>query len=193
MQKFTTRTHEKMKEVLMHPEAAGPDAHYYMIRGGAEAGNITIWEPGDVGGEYIKTYGHYHVGDFNETYEVLSGEGILLLQKRATDPGGKLLDEVIEDFQAIQARQGACLRIPREYAHLMANTGKTHMVTFDDSPVNARDIDPVGAPSHADYEPMRRMRGFAYYVIEHNGKPALAKNPRYKEIRKTDFGGLSVV
>ena len=37
-----------------------------MIRGGTDKRNITVWEPGTVGGEYIKAYGHYHVGDLNE-------------------------------------------------------------------------------------------------------------------------------
>ena len=193
MQKFSFRTHDKMKEVLMHPEALGPNAHYYVMRGGSKEGNITVWEPGEVGGEYIKTYGHYHVGELNETYEVLAGEGFVLLQKRAAGSGEKPLDEVIEDFQAIPVRQGACVRIPHEYGHLAVNIGKTHLVTLDDSPVDTRDLDPVLAPGHADYEPVRRMHGFAYYVVEHNGKPALAKNPRYKEIRKADFGGLEVV
>ena len=40
-----------MKDVLMNPEANGPDIHYYMIRGGSEKKNITVWETGTVGGE----------------------------------------------------------------------------------------------------------------------------------------------
>jgi hypothetical protein len=37
------------------------------------------------------------------------------------------------------------------------------------------------------------MRGFAYYVVEHEGKPALKKNPLYKKIEKADLGGLEVI
>src|SRR3989344_316196 len=47
---LAVRAHEKMKDVLMHPEAVGPAVHYYMIRGGSEKRNITIWESGTVGG-----------------------------------------------------------------------------------------------------------------------------------------------
>ena len=79
---FAERSNEKLKEVLMHPEIAGPEVHYYMIRGGKDKTNITVWECGKVGDEYIKTYGHYHVGDISETYSIIQGEGILLLQKR---------------------------------------------------------------------------------------------------------------
>jgi len=48
-------------------------------------------------------------------------------------------------------------------------------------------------PGHADYEPVKRMRGFAYYVVESGGKPALKKNPKYKEIKKENLGGLPVI
>jgi hypothetical protein len=37
------------------------------------------------------------------------------------------------------------------------------------------------------------MRGFAYYVVEHNGKPALIRNKLYKQIIKEDFGGIPVI
>ncbi len=76
VQHFAARTHEKMQEVLMHPKSPGPKSHYYMIRGGKEIKNITVWEFGTIGGEYIKTYGHYHVGNLKETYSILSGEGL---------------------------------------------------------------------------------------------------------------------
>ena len=79
---FAERTDIAMKDVLMHPEAEGPEIHYYMIRGGTEKTNITVWETGTVGGEYIKTYGHYHIGQLDETYTVAVGEGVVLLQKR---------------------------------------------------------------------------------------------------------------
>jgi hypothetical protein len=46
-------------------------------------------------------------------------------------------------------------------------------------------------PGHADYEMVKKMRGFAYYVVEKEGKPSLVKNRLYKEIQKTDFGGVA--
>src|SRR3989338_10765328 len=91
---LAVRTHEKMKEVLMNPEAAGPAIHYYMIRGGKDKRNITVWETGTVGDEYIKTYGHYHVGKLDETYWIAQGEGIVLLQTRSTHHGKPIDDEI---------------------------------------------------------------------------------------------------
>lgn len=170
----------------MNPEASGPAVHYYMIRGGREKRNITIWETGTVGGEYIKTYGHYHIGNLDETYWILQGEGVVLQQKMAGDD-----PSAIEEFKAIPVRAGDSVYMPPGYGHLVANTGKTWLVTADNSPVSGPD-DSASMPGHAEYEMVKKMRGFAYYVVEKDGKPALVPNKLYKEIRKTDFGGLSV-
>ncbi len=181
---FAERSNEKMKEVLMSPELAGPEVHYYMIRGGAEKTNITVWECGTVGEarEYVKTYGHYHVGNISETYSIIQGEGILLLQKRKVGNDGQPIDDEIEEFQAVKVKAGDKIFIKPEMGHLIVNTGKIWLVTSDDSPVYPDDIDPVGLPGHADYEAVKKMRGFAYYVIEKDGSPTLVKNPKYKVV-----------
>lgn len=192
-QHYAVRTHEKMKEVLMDPSGIGPAIHYHLVRGGVDQKNITVWEPGTVSGEYIKTYGHYHVGKLDETYWFVYGEGIALLQKLAVDKTGKMIADVVEEFKAIHAIAGEKLFIPSGYGHLVANTGHTYFVTIDDSPVNFGEYDPVSLPGHANYELVKQMRGFAYYVVEYNGKPALKKNPRYKNIKKEELGGLRVI
>ncbi len=179
---YASRTQEKMQEVLMDPNAQGLAIHYHMVRGGSDQRNITVWEPGTVGGEYIKTYGHYHVGKLDETYWVIFGEGIVLVQKRAIDNGGKPKDDEIDEAYAVHVRTGDALFIPAEWGHLVANISKTFFVTADDSPVNFDDVDPVSLPGHADYEAVRRMQGFCYYVVEKNGKPYLVKNKKYKKV-----------
>ena len=177
---FAERTNEKMKEVLMDPAASGPDIHYYMIRGGSDKKNITVWESGVIGGEYIKAYGHYHIGSLDETYWILRGEGILMLQfcKKSED-GAMIIDE-IEKCYAVRLVAGDEAYIPSGAGHLLANIGKTWLVACDDSPVNFEEADPVSLPGHADYESVKKMRGFAYYVIEKDGVPSFAKNPLYK-------------
>ncbi|MBY0110718.1 hypothetical protein K2Y00_01810 [Patescibacteria group bacterium] len=184
---YAARTHEKMREVLMNPDAPGPEVHYYMIRGGETQRNITVWEPGLVGGEYIKTYGHYHVGELDETYWIIFGEGLILKQKMTNDP------TVVEEFSITRVTQGDSVFLAPGYGHLAINIGSTFFVTADDSPVRFDDPDPAGLPGHADYEPVRKMRGFAYYVIEQNGGPALVRNTNYAAIRKEDLAGLLVV
>lgn len=180
-QPYAERTQEKMKEVLMDPNADGPAIHYYMIRGGAKKLNITVMETGTVGGEYIKTYGHYHVFDFKETYKIIHGQGLVLLQMREKDTAGKFVDDSIASFRAISVGPGDAVEIPSFAGHLLVNTGDTWLVTSDDS-VFEQSGDSSSMPKHADYEAVRKMRGFAYYVVEKDGKPALAKNPLYKSV-----------
>ena len=194
---FASRTHEKMREVLMDPKAQGPAVHYYMIRGGSKKRNVTVLETGTVGGEYIKTYGHYHIGNLDETYWFSAGEGIVLQQKLA-DAGQP---EIVEEFKAVKVSAGGGssfggkavseIYMPPGYGHLILNTGATWMVMVDDSPVEGAG-DSASMPGHADYEMVKKMRGFAYYVVEKNGTPTLVPNKLYKEVRKTDFGGIPV-
>jgi oxalate decarboxylase/phosphoglucose isomerase-like protein (cupin superfamily) len=179
---YAGRSHEEMRDVLMSPDASGPDIHYYMIRGGDAKTNITVWETGKVGDEYIKSHGHYHVGLVDETYTILQGTGIVILQKRKLDNLGLPIDDEIESFQALQVKPGDYVFIPAGMGHLAVNTDSTWFVTSDDSPVNFEDKDPAGAPGHADYAPFKKLHGAAYYVVEKNGAPALVKNPNYKTV-----------
>lgn len=191
---YAARTHEKMVEVLMDPKGVGPEIHYYMIRGGKDQKNITVWEAGTISGEYIKTYGHYHVGKLDETYWIIFGTGVALLQKLALDENGNMIPDVVEEFKAVTVKQGDQVYMPPGYGHLVVNISTTYFATADDSPVDfGEKKDEASMPGHADYELVKKMQGFAYYVVENNGKPALKKNPKYKEIRKQDLGGLEVI
>jgi len=190
---YAARTHEKMEDVLMDPKGIGPAIHYYMIRGGSEQKNTTVWEPGTVSGEYIKTYGHYHVGDLSETYWIVYGQGVALMQKLKENENGEMIADEVEEFKAIPVIAGSEVFMPSKFGHLLANTGSTYLVCIDDSPVDFEDRDPSSFPGHADYQLVKEMRGFAYYVVEHEGKPALKKNPLYKKIEKEDLGGLQVI
>lgn len=178
----------------MDPNGVGPTIHYYMIRGGVDQKNITVWEPGTVAGEYIKTYGHYHIGQLDETYWIIFGQGIALLQKLAVDKNGQMIADLVDEFKALVVKSGDEIYMPPGYGHLLVNTGSTYFVTADNSPVDfGEKKDEASMPGHADYEPVKKMRGFAYYVVEHQGKPALVKNKLYQKIKKQDLGGLPVV
>lgn len=190
---YAARSHEKMKEVLMDPKGVGPAIHYYMIRGGVKQKNITVWEPGTISGEYIKTYGHYHVGKLKENYFVVYGQGVALLQKLVEDKKGNSMAETVAEFKAIKVKAGDKIFMPPKFGHLLVNTGDTYFVTADDSPVDFEDKDPVSLPGHANYELVKKMRGFAYYVVKYKGKPALKRNPLYKVIKKENLGGLKVI
>ena len=203
---FAERSQKEMKDVLMNPKAVGPEIHYYMIRGGKDKKNITVWERGTVGGEYIKSYGHYHVGDLSETYEILAGEGYVLLQKRSERAVSSLvrkasttrsetssltsllpIDDEIEEFRAVKVKAGDKVFIPASYGHLAINTGNTWLVTSDDSPVDFGEKKAISMPGHADYTPFKKLHGAAYYVVEKNGSPVFVKNPYYKKVPEIKF------
>lgn len=189
---YAARTHEAMRPVLKNPQADGPAVHYYMIRGGQDQRNVTVWEPGKVGDEYIKTFGHYHIGQLDETYWFKLGEGVLLMQK-LEEADGTLVPNRVAEFKAIRVTAGQEQFIPAGYGHLVVNVGSTYFVTVDDSPVDFEERDPVSLPGHADYKLVEQMHGFAYYVVERSGKPALVRNPHYEAVAQLDTGGLEIV
>ncbi len=190
---YGPRTHEKMKEVLMDPQGVGPAFHYYMIRGGKIQRNITVWEVGTISGEYIKTYGHYHVGKLDETYWILYGQGIGIEQTLVSDKDGNMIADKVAEIKIIPVKTGDSVYFASGHGHLFVNIGETYFVTADNSPVNFEKKDEASLPGHADYTLVQKMQGFAYYIVEHEGKPALVKNKRYSEIRKEELAGLPVI
>jgi len=79
-------------------------------------------------------------------------------------------------------KAGDAVYMPKGWAHAAVNIGDTFFVTADDSPVNFEDVEPSSLPGHADYEPIKKMRGMAYYIVEEHGEPTLVKNPAYKKV-----------
>jgi glucose-6-phosphate isomerase len=91
----SVRTLDDMRCVLANPDQSGDTPLYYMYRDLALTAadraylreqnvrfDITVIPPGTVGGEYVKTKGHYHplspsgIG-YPELYQVLAGGGTL--------------------------------------------------------------------------------------------------------------------
>src|SRR3989344_3226222 len=129
--RYGPRLKEMMKDVLMEPDALAPEAHYNMVRGGTDLRNITIWEPGKVGKEYIKTYGHYHVGDISETYWIVYGEGIAIVQKRVVGLDEEPVDDEIEEIRIVKVKAGEAVYMQEGWAHAAVNIGKTFFATAD--------------------------------------------------------------
>lgn len=118
----------------------------------------TIIYPGQVGGEYHMTKGHYHAKrDRSEVYLGLAGEGQLLMQ--------------LEDgtLRTLPIRPGTAAYIPGHWAHRTANTGTTPFIFFSGWP---------GDAGH-DYGTIEQT-GFARILVSQSGQPALVENPRYK-------------
>ena len=131
----SVRTLDDMRCVLANPDRSGDTPLYSMYRDLAlTAGDhaylreqnirfdITVIPPGTVGGEYVKTKGHYHplspssIG-YPELYLVLAGEALYLLQRSDLD-----------DVVAVAARAGEFVFIPPGYGHVTINAGKEELV-----------------------------------------------------------------
>ncbi|MDP2671700.1 MAG: glucose-6-phosphate isomerase family protein [bacterium] len=165
-----TRTKEKIKEVLLNPDSDGPEAAYYILRGRP---NITIWEAGKYGEEYVKTYGHYHLHNEKENYTFLFGEGVGVLQHR--DQSGE-----VGEVRLVKVKSGNKVEIPAGWGHAFVNTGKTYLISSDDAPEDA-------SHSQNDYRPIQEKRGMAYYIIEKDGKLEAVPNPNYKNLPEPEW------
>ncbi len=95
--------------------------------------DVTVTLPGTVGGEFIKTAGHYHALDASgvswaEIYDVLAGEAAFVLQRAEGDPVG---DPDVTRGIVIVAAPGDRLVIPPDFGHVTVNIGTTPLVVAD--------------------------------------------------------------
>lgn len=106
----------------MDPDVKVYDVQYWKpvadgTCGGLFWGNSTV-HPGDVGGEYFMTRGHFHaVRDRGEIYATITGEGMLVL-----------MDEERRGWTE-PMRAGSTHYVPGRIAHRVVNTGNVP-ITF---------------------------------------------------------------
>lgn len=172
---------KEMKEVLASKDISSPSELYYMYRGlrkikdeAAIRGNklrydVTIIRHQRLGLEFMKTAGHYHPGYFGELYEVLSGEGWCLLQKKDSKNF-----RIIEDVILVKARAGDKIVIPPYYGHILINIGKECLVTSNW----------VSAEFSSEYELYKKSGGAAYFVFEDNLGERFEVNSYYQKVPK---------
>lgn len=184
------RTLEGLKPVLKDPNSTGPDPVYWVFYevSTLKWANNTIIAPGKLGSEFCKTFGHYHPEDTpDEIYHVVSGEGVLQLQKKHFE-NGQLTPEKVEQVFLIKAKPGDEIVIKKEFGHSWSNIGETPLIQFD----NWR-----SGHSPDDYKPIESLHGMAYYLIEDSGAVKSLANPNYvnppqpKWITPQELEGLS--
>lgn len=164
-----------MAPVLKNPESGGLDPVYWVFNGVSDKtwANMTVWNYGEYGQEYPKTFGHYHPDDApDETYLVVEGEGILLLQKKYQENGIWFTGRV-EEVLFIKAKMGDKIVINKDYGHSWSNIGGGPLITFDDWRI-------PHTPS--DYREIEKHQGMAYYLIKENGQPKAIPNPKYSNL-----------
>ena len=116
---------------------------------------MSVIHPGKVGSEYHMTKGHLHErNDQAEVYYCVQGQGLLLM------------DDLADDFQAVDFNSGTAVHIPPQYAHRVVNTGSDILVFVSVFHVAAGHV----------YAKVTKQ-GFARLVVEQQGKPVLIDNP----------------
>ena len=142
---------------------------YYIFRGVKEKNDlrydITIIPPRMLGKEFVKTKGHYHLGNFGEIYVVLEGKGIFLIQK---EKNGK-----IEDVYYVKGKRGDYILIPPKYGH----------VTINPSSEQLKMANWVSKNCKSDYKKIERKKGACYYYT----KSGWIKNKNYKKVPRLHF------
>jgi hypothetical protein len=97
------RQKSELKDVLIEPRAGGPEIAYWIFSGLSKADwyDMTIIAAGQYGKEYVKTFGHYHTPQVLETYKLISGEGVFVLQKKHFEKG-KWIPEMVDEVYMVK-------------------------------------------------------------------------------------------
>lgn len=199
------RTLDEMRDVLWNQTAAGPPVVYLMYRGVGVKGescalsgrglryDVTVIRWGDVGGEYPKTFGHYHPRyggtglTYPEVYEVLHGTAHLILQRPSGDDPA-----VIEDVVVVEAKQKERVVIPPGYGHVTVNPASEYLVMAN-----------VVGKFQSDYRYYKLFKGATYYELPSRGRsgsgtggssvsasPIWVRNDRYRRVPPPRLGDV---
>ncbi len=160
-----------MKPVLMRPAEAIKNEIYYTvfrnleIIGGKARYDIAKIPQNKIGGEFAKTFGHYHKGIYPELYEVLDGRAYFLLQKIGNDQA-----EISEAY-IVEVSAGEKAVMPPGFGHLSINVGERDLTLANW----------IGLVDY-DYQPFSNFHGGCYYVLDNGGNIEFEKNPNYKSV-----------
>ena len=175
----STRELSGLRPVLKDENASGPDPVYWVFSdiSGDKWANLTVIAPGLYGDEYPKTYGHYHGTDVDETYHLIEGEGILLMQKKHVEDG-TVVPGRVDKVYLIRVKPGEEIIITPEWGHSWSNVGKVPLLSFDDW---------THGHSPSDYEIMEQLKGMAYYLTSANGEITPVANPHYQDLPEAEW------
>jgi len=107
--------------------------------------DVTLIPSKKIDGEFNKTLGHYHPGDYPELYEVIRGRALFLMQSR--------------DYRRlviVEAKEGDQALIPPGYGHVTVNVGEGPLIMSN----------LVFWDFESDYRPFVEKRGALVYVTE---------------------------
>lgn len=177
MKLASTRNLEELRPVLKNPESVGPDSVYWVFNdvSSDKWANMTIINNGLLDNEYIKTFGHYHGVDVNETYHIIEGLGVAVLQKKHIE-NGNLIPEMVDIVYLVKLKPGDEITYKPEYGHSLSNTGSIPLITYDDWRLGHPTADKF------DYEPIEKQKGMAYYLVKEDDEIKAIANLNYKNL-----------
>jgi len=145
--------------------------------------DLTVIKNGSIGGEYIKTVGHYHSNlrgkdvSYPEVYEVLEGKIEYILQTKP-DSANKV------DVIIVKTEPGDKVVVPPNYGHVSVNTGETVALSSN--------LQKADLPKGADYDTFKKTSGAAVYLteegIKNNDNYKIGKIRTVKPKEKPEFG-----
>jgi glucose-6-phosphate isomerase len=168
-----SKTLDELRLVLKDQRASGPDPAYWVFRDVKDSeapegqrSDITVLTTGQIGQEYVKTHGHYHLGDGIEKYKLLKGNAMVLMQKPTFNFEG------IESVRLVRMPLGQFVEIPPGWGHSVINIGEEEAVLENFEPLTINQL----------YSPYQKLHGSSYYVLEREGKPTIEPNTNYKDL-----------
>ncbi len=174
MRVLSIRDFEGIKPTLLDPNCQGisPVYQVYTDLGDPRWANRTEIYAGRLGTEFPKTFGHYHGVVKPETYRVVSGIGVLVLQKKHVE-NGIVVPEIIEEVFLVRAVAGDEVIIMPEWGHSWSNVNRETLVLLD----NWKE-----GHSPTDYEIEEHLHGMAYYLVDEGGEVKERVNGNYKNV-----------
>jgi glucose-6-phosphate isomerase len=139
--------------------------------------DVTVTLSGALGGEFLKTAGHYHapapdgIAD-SEVYDVLYGRAVFLLQL-VDDPESP--GEQVRQVWIVRCEPGDRLVIPPNCGHVTVNVGNEPLAVANLVAKRSRNL----------YERFRELRGAAVYLLRDetgDGGMRVVPNPRYGDV-----------
>ena len=185
---------------MLDPRADIPRHTYYMLRNipvfskEKQRFDLTIIPALKLGREFNKTFGHIHQHNEPETYKLLLGKALFLLQKMAgsamlegdkpgledPNPGLKEFEQPpsIEKIKIIPAARGDVVKIPPGWHHETINIGNLPLVL----------VNWIPRKTENDYNLIEEMQGFGYYIIDSNDDGyELLENENYEKVPEPKF------
>jgi glucose-6-phosphate isomerase, archaeal len=130
-----------------------------------------VLPPLTIGGEFVKTAGHYHPAmlgtrySYPEVYSGVYGRLLLFLQKR-----DRTAPDTPADCALVELTPGVSVTVPPDYAHVLINpTSETAVMAG----LYCTDFKP-------EYDDVVRHHGLAYYIMQGAGDIVVEVNPHYE-------------